>query len=132
MGDPERPMGTPGNRGGHRDVDDVVQERSTSEQLGRWSLAIASLLLLTSMGGGFLLLPVLIPGHIWAARRSSGLARMAWSLLPAASVAAVAWAAVYATVGEAKPAIWLLPTLVLAAVLAVVHRIASAARPGPA
>lgn len=76
-------------------------------------LAIVTLILMASMGGGFLLLPVLIPAHLWAARRSGSLGRVGWSLLPAASLAMVVWAGVYVSIGESKPAIWLVPLLVV-------------------
>lgn len=36
---------------------------------------------------------------------------MLWSLLPVTAAGMVTWAAVYVTVGEAKPAIWLVPLL---------------------
>ena len=86
-------------------------------------LAAVSLLLAASMGGGFLLLPLLIPLHLWAARRSGRVGRVGWSLLPALAVGMVTWAGVYTAVGEAKPAIWLVPLLasVLALVAAVHH-----------
>lgn len=113
-------------------VEPEVHERSTPEILARWSLAIVSLVLMASMGGGFLLLPLLIPGHLWAARRSREIGRVGWSLLPAASLSMVAWAAVYVAVGEANPVIWLVPALVLAAGLAAVHRFAAATGPEPA
>ena len=83
------------------------------------AVASVSLLLIASMGGGFLLLPLLIPLHIWAARRSGTVGRIGWSLLPALAVGMTAWAAVYVAVGEAKPAIWLLPLSVSAVALAV-------------
>lgn len=109
-----------------------VHERSALEILARWSLAVVSLVLMASMGGGFVLLPVLIPGHLWAARRSSGMGRVGWSLLPAASLSMLAWAGVYVAVGEAAPVIWLVPALVLVGGLAAVHRFATATGPEPA
>jgi hypothetical protein len=83
------------------------------------ALAAVSLLLAASMGGGFLLLPLLIPLHLWAARRSGRVGRVGWSLLPALAVGMVVWASVYTAVGEAKPAIWLVPVLASALALAV-------------
>ena len=79
-------------------------------------LAGVSLLLVASMGGGFLALPLLVPLHVWAARRSGPVGRVLWSLLPVTAAAMVTWAAVYVIVGEAEPAIWLFP--MLAAVVA--------------
>ena len=74
-------------------------------------LAVVSLLLVASMGGGFLALPLLVPLHVWAARRSGAPGRVLWSMLPVTAAAMVTRAAVYVTVGEAKPAIWLVPSL---------------------
>lgn len=48
---------------------------------------------------------------MWAARRSGTVGRVLWSLLPVTAAAMVTWAAVYVTVGEAKPAIWVVPLL---------------------
>lgn len=99
-------------------------EHSPAERTARWALAGVTLLLMASMGGGFLLLPLLIPAHVWAARRSGRVGRFGWSLLPAVSLGMVTWAAVYVLVGEAQPAIWLLPTVVLLAVLVAIDRLA--------
>jgi hypothetical protein len=96
--------------------------RSTTETAARWVLGGVTLVLMASMGGGFLLLPLLIPAHIWAASRSGRVGRFGWSLLPAASLGMVAWAAVYFAVGEAKPAIWLVPVLVLVVSLVAIDR----------
>jgi hypothetical protein len=90
------------------------------------ALAVVSVVLLLSMGGGFLLLPLLIPAHVWAARRSGPIGRVLWSALPVAAAGMVVWALVYVSVGESRPAIWLLPAL--ACVVAVVA-VASASRP---
>lgn len=79
-------------------------------------LAGVSLLLVASMGGGFLALPLLVPLHVWAARRSGPVGRVVWSLLPVTAAAMVTWAAVYVIVGESKPGIWIFP--MLAAVVA--------------
>ena len=79
-------------------------------------LLAVTILLMASMGGGYLLLlPLLIPAHVWAARRSGRVGRIVWSLLPAMSVGMVTWAAVYVVVGESEPAIWLVPAIALAA-----------------
>ena len=74
-------------------------------------LAVLTILLMASMGGGFLLLPVLVPLHVWAARTSGPVGRALWSVGPMAAVALLLWALVYITLGEAKPAIWAVPTL---------------------
>lgn len=72
-------------------------------------LAIVSIVLLLSMGGGFLLLPLLVPLHVWAARGSGPVGRALWSVIPVAAVGMVAWSLVYVTVGEQLPWIWLVP-----------------------
>jgi hypothetical protein len=101
-----------------------VQTRPPLELVARWALAAVTLLLMASMGGGFLLLPLLIPAHLWAARRSGKVGRIGWALLPSMGLAMVAWAAVYVAVGESKPTIWLLPTLVLVAAVGMFARAA--------
>ena len=73
------------------------------------ALALVSSLLLLSMGGGFLVLALLIPLHVWAARRSGPVGRVLWSFFPVAATGMVAWATVYLAVGERKPWIWLVP-----------------------
>lgn len=110
-------------------VDEGMEPRTQRETLARWVLGIVTVMLMASMGGGFLLLPVLVPAHVWAARRSGSLGRVGWSLLPAASVAMVAWALVYVAVGESKPTIWLVPMLALAATFALLERLARGAAP---
>jgi hypothetical protein len=90
-------------------------------------LALVSLLLMASMGGGFLLLPLLVPMHVWAARRSGRVGRVLWSVLPAAAAGMVTWAATYVTLGEAQPWIWLAPVAAAAAAGVVVHRSAALA-----
>jgi hypothetical protein len=71
-------------------------------------VAGVSLILLASMGGGFVALPLLVPPHIWAARRSGATGRVLWSLLPVATAIVCTWAIIYVLVGEAQPAIWLI------------------------
>jgi hypothetical protein len=99
-----------------------MQVRSRRETTARWLLGGVTFVLMASMGGGFLLLPILVPAHIWAASRSGPTGLVGWSLLPAASLAMLAWAAVYLMVGESKPSIWLVPVLVLVVTLTAVMR----------
>lgn len=113
-------------------VDPDVRDRTRAEIVAQWMLAIVTLILMASMGGGFLLLPVLIPAHLWAARRSGSLGRVGWSLLPVASLAMVAWAGLYVSIGESKPAIWLVPLLVVVgAFWAIQYVLAKDQRPLP-
>ena len=125
----------PGDReAGHgRNTDDVrtveggVIHRQRTEQIGKAVLLALTVVLMASMGGAFLALPVLIPAHLWAARRSRSMAaKIGWSVLPAVSVGMVAWAAVYVVVGEAWPVIWALPAVAFISTLAMA---AHAARP---
>lgn len=95
-------------------------------------LAAVSLVLLASMGGGFILLPVLVPLHVWAARRSGPVGRVLWSLLPAATAIVITWAAVYVAVGEAKPWIWLLPIGAALGSLAAMRRLTRRVSVSPA
>ncbi len=74
-------------------------------------VAGVSLILLASMGGGFVALPLLVPLHIWAARRSGPTGRVLWILLPVATATVCTWAITYVLVGEAQPAIWLIPAV---------------------
>lgn len=92
-------------------------------------LLVVSLLLAVSMGGGFLLLPCLIPLHIWAARRSGPFRRALWSLFPMAAAGMVTWAALYLAIGEVKPWIWLVPVVATAG---AAYAMVSVTRPTPA
>lgn len=64
-----------------------------------------------SMGGGFLALPLLVPAHVSAARRSAPVGRVLWSALPVTTAGMVTWSLTYLAVGEAQPLIWLLPVV---------------------
>lgn len=105
-------------------------QRERTGQIVKAVLLAVTLVLMASMGGGFLALPLLIPAHVWAARRSrSSVGRIGWSVLPAVSVGMVAWAAVYVVVGEARPIIWLAPAVAVIATLILAARAASPALP---
>lgn len=107
-------------------VDQVVVRRWRVG--GKVVVSAATLLCLSSMGGLFLLTPILLPWHWWAARRSGLAGRIWFGLLGSGGMGLIAWAAVYTAVGEAKPTIWAVPLSVIVAVLAVFVR----ARPAPA
>jgi hypothetical protein len=102
---------------------EVIDTR-VSSAAGRVVLAVVTVVLLLSQIG-FLLVPLLLPAHVWAARRSGPVGRVGWSLLPAAGLATAAWAVVYVTIGEAKPVIWLVPLVALVAAFALVRRFVS-------
>ncbi|MFN2505031.1 MAG: hypothetical protein ABR540_12555 [Acidimicrobiales bacterium] len=73
------------------------------------ALAGVTLLLLASAGGGFVLVPALLPLHLWAAHRSGRFGQAAWALAVGAGVAMATWLTVYRVAGETQPLIWLLP-----------------------
>src|SRR5688572_17559056 len=82
--------------------------------------AVARTLLgMASIGGGFLLLPLLIPVYVWAARRSGAVGQVVWSLLAGVGVGMVTWAGMYVTAGETTPEIWLIPLLAVLATAAL-------------
>lgn len=97
---------------------------------GRVLLAVVTALLLASMGGAFIASPALVPLHILAARSSGRIGRACWSWASGAGVGMAAWAATYTLVGEQKPAIWLVPLMVLVVGGALVFRW-STPRPEP-
>ncbi len=70
---------------------------------------LAVSLLFAISQAGVLVLPLLMPAYLWAARRSGPFGRAAWSLFPIIAVGLLVWAAVYISVGESKPTIWLVP-----------------------
>jgi hypothetical protein len=82
----------------------------TPQRLAKVALATVTAVLLISQGAQ-LLLPLLLPFHVWAARRSGTVGRVLWSIPPVAAAGFFAWVAVYVTAGEPKPAIWLLPAI---------------------
>jgi hypothetical protein len=75
-------------------------------------------------GGVFIVVPLLLPAHLWAARTSNRAGRLLWTLLPSLGLASVAWATIYLTVGEDRPTIWLVPLLTLGASWAGLARVA--------
>ena len=85
--------------------------------------AITVVLLLSQVG--WLVVPLLLPAHMWAARRSGRAGRLIWSLLPASGLACAAWALTYLAVGEAKPVIWLVPLVVLVIGVRLIARVAT-------
>lgn len=82
----------PAGSGSLADAEGVLVSRTA---VMKACLAGVSLLLVASMGGGFLALPLLVPLHVWAARRSGPVGRVLWSLLPVTGAGMVTWAAVY-------------------------------------
>lgn len=82
-----------------------------------------SAFLLASMGGAIFAAPVTIPLLVWAVRasRSAGY-RWAATAVLALTAMEVTWALVYVSLGEGRPAIWLLPLLAMAAVLLTAPR----------
>lgn len=94
-----------------REVDDIhTIEPWADRYQGPVKVVLAAVSLLFAISQvGVLVLPLLVPAHLWAARRSGPVGRAAWSLFPMIAVGLIVWAAVYISVGESKPTIWLLP-----------------------
>jgi len=107
----------------------VVVENMTSTRVAaaKVVLAVATIVLLISQIG-FVLVPLLAPAHLWAARRCTALGRWLWTLLPALGLGALAWAAVYVSADEPKPAIWLLPAAAVATAWIGLRRVAETPR----
>lgn len=78
--------------------------------------------LLLASQAGFLAAPLLIPLHVWAARRSGQAGALGWGAASGIGVGTTAWAGVYVSLGERQPAIWLLPLTVAVVVTALVAR----------
>jgi hypothetical protein len=77
--------------------------------VARIGLGAVTVLLLVSQAGA-LVLPALVPLHLWAARSSpSPAGRSGWCLAVALTAATVSWALVYVGMGERQPLIWLGP-----------------------
>lgn len=74
----------------------------------RTLVAVPTILLMGSFGGQ-LLIPVLIPLHLWSAKRSGPIGRVLWAIPAAASAAVFGWIVAYELVGESQPLIWLIP-----------------------
>jgi hypothetical protein len=106
-----------------RSVATKVIDGHASQTAAKVVLAVVTIVLLLSQIG-FLLVPVLLPAHVWAARRSGRIGRVGWSFLPAVGLATAAWGALYLTVGESKPAIWLVPLAALVVAFVLLRRFA--------
>lgn len=104
----------------------------STRTLAKIGLAAVTVLLLLSMGGGFLALPLLSPAHVWMARRSGRVGRVLWSMPAAIGAAMVAWAAFYVVFGESQPWIWLVPVAGLVAAAFGLARLTPSATAQPA
>jgi hypothetical protein len=105
-----------------------VERRAWPPVLAKVALAAVSVLLLVSMGGQ-MLLPILLPAYLWAARTSGPIGRALWVSPFGIGFGVIAWAGVYTVVGEAKPAIWLLPLGVTVAATIPLWRVARPSQP---
>lgn len=93
---------------------------STSDVAVMWPtvwkalLVVSSLVLLTSVGGaGALASPFLLSLQLLAARSSRVTTEApGWALLAAATTAEGVWELTYLGLGESRPWIWLIPTVV--------------------
>ena len=83
-----------------------------------WALLSLATLLLISFGGAIVAAPVTIPLLLLVARASPSKGYRVWAgIVVVFTIAEVAWALTYLVVGEAKPAIWLVPTLATVGVI---------------
>ncbi len=90
--------------------------------------ALSACLLLT-MGGAIFAAPFTVPAlFVIGHRVPTRAGRVAVGLLAAATLAEVAWALTYVSIGEAKPWTWLTPTFV--ATLTLVWVVSFGPRPG--
>jgi hypothetical protein len=97
---------------------------SVSSALGTAVVSLAGFLLL-SMGGAVVAAPATVPLLVLVARLHGRRAvRWAALCLAAATVAEVAWAVTYVTVGEARPAVWLAPLCAAGASAALIAALA--------
>lgn len=80
--------------------------------LGMAQVAVVavSLLLLSSLGGAGIVVPLGLPLYLWLAFRAGTSTRaVAWTVLPALGVFELAWMLTYGAVGEQRPTIIALP-----------------------
>jgi len=100
--------------------------------LGRgagWVLVGVCTVLLVSYGGAIVAAPVTVPLLFLAARSSSSIGyRVCAGLVVVLTIAEFVWALTYLTLGEARPLIWLVPTLATLAAGVVYARLS---RPSP-
>jgi hypothetical protein len=90
-----------------------------------WALLFLTTLLLISFGGAIVAAPVTIPLLLLAVRASPSKGYRVWAgVVVVLTMAEVAWALTYFAVGEAKPAIWLVPTLAALGVIVGYVRLA--------
>ena len=84
-----------------------------------WALLAVSAILLVSYGGAILAAPITVPLLFAAARSSSSNGyRIGAGIVVTLTIAELAWALTYFAIGEAAPAIWLVPTLATLATVA--------------
>lgn len=83
-----------------------------------WLLLFVAAFLLISFGGAIVAAPLSVPFLVWAARASSSKSyRIGAGIVVVLTMAEVVWALTYLAIGEAKPAIWLVPTLAMFGVI---------------
>jgi hypothetical protein len=90
-----------------------VRERISNLGAGAgWVLVGVGTVLLLSYGGAIVAAPLTVPLLFLAARASSSKSfRVCAGIVVVLTIAELAWALTYFTVGEARPLIWLVPTL---------------------
>lgn len=98
----------------HQRPDPSDKEVSILNAILRSLLVLGCVVALMSVGGlGVYMSPLLIPLLFAASRTSRSMpAKAMWACLAALQAAEGTWGLTYALLGEAKPSIWLLPTVV--------------------
>jgi len=93
------------------EIDTSVSKGLGLRRFGWQTVILVSAFLLISMGGAIVAAPVTLP-LLWFSIRRPGLSRpwkVTAAVVLALTVAEFTWAAVYLTIGESKPLIWLVP-----------------------
>jgi hypothetical protein len=107
----------------------VPERRSSRRAALAWVLLGFCAVLLVSYGGAILAAPLSLPLLVFAARSApSRTYRVVAGVVVVLTSAELLWAVTYLAVGEAKPAIWLVP--ILGTVVAVVAYAQLSRRPG--
>ena len=93
-------------------MDDVRERMSTLGQGAGWILVGVCTVLLVSYGGAIVAAPLTVPLLLLAARASSSTGyRISAGIVVVLTIAEFGWGLTYLTLGEARPMIWLVPTV---------------------
>jgi hypothetical protein len=98
----------------------LPEDRSVRRRVARIVIAVATMVLLTGMGGeAIVAAPILVPALWWAARSSGRWAAAGFTFLAALVMAEVGWFVVYTSAGEAQLWITIGPALAAVATISV-------------